>query len=179
VNRDYDLFERLPDGSLMWRAFVTGLENARLKLQDLAKLTKNECFAMHMASKEVVFRENVLLAHQRRSAKRVFQIGYDEGPLVARAELLRLFRYEVTSVLGNEAAKLALRSKEQYDLFILSESAPEETRNEMVRWLKQEYPKVKIVALNAPRHRRLPDADYNVTVNGPEAWLSFVASVVP
>ena len=178
MNRDYDLFERLPDGSLVWRSFVNGLENARVKLQELAKHTKNECFAMHVASKEVVFRENTLLA-QRRPTKRVFQIGYDEGPMIARAELLRLFRYEVTSVLGNDAAKMALRSREHYDLFILSETAPEETRQEMVRWLKEQYPKIKIVALNAPRHSRLPDADYNVTVNGPEAWLSLVASVVP
>ena len=74
---------------------------------------------------------------------------------------------------------MALRSREHYDLFILGEAAPKETREEMIQWLRKEYPKVKIVALNAPRHRRLPDADYNVTVNGPDAWLSLVASVVP
>ena len=74
---------------------------------------------------------------------------------------------------------MALRSREHYDLFILGEAAPKETREEMIQWLRKEYPKVKIVALNARRHRRLPDADYNVTVNGPDAWLSLVASVVP
>jgi hypothetical protein len=34
MNRDYDIFEKLPDGSVVWRAFVPGLENARAKLQN-------------------------------------------------------------------------------------------------------------------------------------------------
>jgi hypothetical protein len=60
VDRDYDLFEMFPDGSLVWLAFVPGLDNARDRLQELAKLSHNEHFAIHIPSKEIVARVNAL-----------------------------------------------------------------------------------------------------------------------
>jgi len=33
MNRDYDIFEKLPGGDVVWRAFCPGLENAREKLK--------------------------------------------------------------------------------------------------------------------------------------------------
>src|SRR5258708_32134403 len=65
----------------------------------------------------------------------------------ARAELLRRFGHEVISVTHNEAAKVALSSYHDVELFIVGHTAPEQRRNEMVAWLKANYPKVKIVAL--------------------------------
>lgn len=50
---------------------------------------------------------------------------------------------------------------------------PEETRREMVDWLKAEYPTVKILALNPPNQQVL-GADYNMPQNGPEKWLPIV-----
>ena len=58
MNRDYDIFEKLPGGDVVWRAFCPGLENARGKLQNLAKSSKNEFFAIHTATKEIVARVN-------------------------------------------------------------------------------------------------------------------------
>jgi hypothetical protein len=40
-------------------AFVPELENALVKLQELAKLSPNEHFAMHTPSKAIVARVNV------------------------------------------------------------------------------------------------------------------------
>ncbi len=51
MERDYDLFERVPDNSPVWRGFAHGLENARRKLQELAKRTTNECFAIHTTAR--------------------------------------------------------------------------------------------------------------------------------
>ena len=59
VDRDYDLFEKFPDGSVVWRDFVPGLENALARLKELSKLSPNEHFAMHMPSKAIVTRVNV------------------------------------------------------------------------------------------------------------------------
>jgi hypothetical protein len=56
VNRDYDLFEHLPDGSSQWRCHVQGLLEAHQKLLEVSKTTKNECFAMHLKTKEIVAR---------------------------------------------------------------------------------------------------------------------------
>jgi hypothetical protein len=59
LNREYDIFERLPDGTDLWREFVVGLEPSRRKLQELAAGSKNEFYAIHTPTKEIVARENV------------------------------------------------------------------------------------------------------------------------
>jgi hypothetical protein len=79
----------------------------------------------------------------------------------------------VISVIGNHPAKLLLSSIQHYDLLIAGPTAPEETRREIVDWLKTKYPRVKILALNSPCQQVLR-ADYNVRQNGPENWLPIV-----
>ena len=58
MNRDYDIFEKLPGGDVLWRAFVSGLENARAELKLRAKSSKNEFFAIHTPTQEIVARVN-------------------------------------------------------------------------------------------------------------------------
>jgi len=106
----------------------------------------------------------------------VFQIAYDETLLITRAELLKNRGYEVSSVLGNDGAKHILDRRERYRLFIVGHAAARETREEMVRWLKVNFPDTKILALNPPHHAKLAEADYNLILNGPEEWLSVVAN---
>ena len=79
----------------------------------------------------------------------VLEIGYgDKRGQNARAELFRRFGHKVISVQDNDAAKSALRLIHAVDLFIVGPAAPERARKEMVTWLKENYPKVRIVALN-------------------------------
>jgi hypothetical protein len=56
VKRGYDLFEQLPDGSELWRRHVQGLLEAQRELLEMSKTTKNDCFAMHFKTKEIVAR---------------------------------------------------------------------------------------------------------------------------
>jgi hypothetical protein len=58
VDREYDIFERMPDGSLMWRAYVRGLGNVAETLKQFGMLSPNEHFAIHTPSKEIVARVN-------------------------------------------------------------------------------------------------------------------------
>jgi len=58
MNRDYDIFEKLPDGSPLWRQCVQGLENARSTLNLLAAQSQNEFFAIHSPTHEIVIRVN-------------------------------------------------------------------------------------------------------------------------
>lgn len=51
----YDLFERFPDGSSLWRACVIGLEGARLHMNDLAVRSSNQFYAMHVATGRIEF----------------------------------------------------------------------------------------------------------------------------
>lgn len=59
MKRKYDLFERLPDGSPLWRGCATDLGELEMKLREIAERTSNECFAMQLATGEVVGRANV------------------------------------------------------------------------------------------------------------------------
>jgi hypothetical protein len=58
LNRDYDIFEVCPNGDMIWRVCVAGLENARLKLEELGKLSSNQFFATHTPTKEIVAQVN-------------------------------------------------------------------------------------------------------------------------
>ena len=106
----------------------------------------------------------------------VFQIGYDEKDLNARAELFRRCGHHVISVADNEAAKQALTSIQNVDVFVVGHTAPEETRKEIVDWLKANFPKVKIVALIPSPNRQVPHADYNIVLNDWDEWLSLLSA---
>lgn len=54
MEREYDLFERMPNGDAIWRGFVTGLAAARDRLEVLAKQSKNEFFAMYTLPRKSV-----------------------------------------------------------------------------------------------------------------------------
>ena len=173
--RSYEIFEVMADGSTVKRALVRGLEFAKVTLEDLSQRTSNECFAADERTHQIVAQLN--LPPERRRMKRIFQIAYDEESSVRSAELLRSRGYGVISVLSNEAAKVLLSSIQKYDLFIVGHAASDESRSEMVDWLKEKYPKVKILALNPP-HQPLPNADYNALYDDPESWLQFVTERV-
>jgi hypothetical protein len=58
MDTELDIFERVDDGSVCWRACVKGRDEASEFLSQMAKQTPNECFAMHLPTKEVVARVN-------------------------------------------------------------------------------------------------------------------------
>ena len=109
---------------------------------------------------------------------KVFQIAYTRELMFTREAVLKSRGYVVESVFGNEAAKKALETGGDYDMFMVGHAEPLNMRQEMVRWLRQKFPKAKILALNPPNVSRHPDADYNVTLNGPEEWLAVVQEAV-
>jgi hypothetical protein len=50
---EYDIFEKLPDGSSNWRVCVPGQYEAERKLQDLAEHSENEFFAIEINSRQL------------------------------------------------------------------------------------------------------------------------------
>jgi hypothetical protein len=72
VHRVYEIFEVMPDGSSLKGVVVSGLEFAKLALEELSKRTTNECLAADAETRQVVAQRNVPRA-KGRSAKRVFQ----------------------------------------------------------------------------------------------------------
>ena len=164
----FDIF-KVDTGSLRWLEAADDLERATARVKVLAASSPGEYLIFnHQTGKRVSIKP---------APKRiVFQIGDEEKELNARAELLRRFGHEVISVADNEAAKGALSGVARVDLFIVGHSGPEQTRQEMVAWLKANYPKVKILALNPSTNRELAGADYNVVLNDLNEWLSLVTA---
>ncbi len=158
---------------MVWHGCVHGLENARRKLQQLARTTTNECSVIYLPARQVV-----ALANIARGKRVVFQVAYEERRLEQRAGVLKRVGYEVISVVGNERAQAVLSLPQRVDLFIVGHKAPEQTRREIVVWLKAKYPKAHVLALNPPECLQLPGADYNVELNGPETWLPIVEAAV-
>jgi hypothetical protein len=67
MERDYDIFEVLPDGQPIWRAAVAGHENALRVLKELAVKTTNEVRMMHLPTKAVIAVLNVDKSQPDRS----------------------------------------------------------------------------------------------------------------
>jgi hypothetical protein len=71
---EYDIFEKLPDGSSIWRACVPGQYDTERKLQELGKHSVNEFFAIEINSRQlqpfIVLPSNSL-GHIARRSKRV------------------------------------------------------------------------------------------------------------
>lgn len=54
MDRTYDIFEKLANGEVLWRAVMVGRESSLRKLQELAAESNNELFAMHLPTKEII-----------------------------------------------------------------------------------------------------------------------------
>ena len=164
----FHIFKVQSDGSRRWIEAAVNLEHAKLRVKVVAASSPGEYVITNLTGEEISIKSQ---------PKRImFQIGYDEKELNVRAELFRRFGHEVISVRDNETAKHALTSTPNVDVFVVGYQAPDRTRKEMVDWLKENFPKVKIVALVPSTNQQLPRADYNITLNDWDEWLSLLAA---
>jgi hypothetical protein len=57
MRHDYDVFEKFPDGSTLWRACVAGRYEAHRKISELAERSDNEFFLIDIqAGQHLPFR---------------------------------------------------------------------------------------------------------------------------
>ena len=54
MKNEYDLFEKFPDGSSLWRDSVPGFETTRFRLQELAQRSENEFYAINLTTGKVL-----------------------------------------------------------------------------------------------------------------------------
>jgi hypothetical protein len=55
MSHQYDLFEKFPDGSSLWRACVLGFQSACLQLRDLSARSQNQFYAINVVSGKTIF----------------------------------------------------------------------------------------------------------------------------
>jgi hypothetical protein len=162
----FHIFKVQSDGSLRWMEAAEDVERAKARVRVLAVSSPGEYVITNMTGERISIK-----ALPKRI---VFQIGYNEKELNARADLFRRCGHEVISVPDNEAAKQALDSIHNVDIFVVGQAAPEQTRKEMVDWLRANFPKIKIVALIPSANHKLQSADYNVVLNDWDEWISLL-----
>jgi hypothetical protein len=61
---DYDIFEKLPDGRVIWRFAVIGRDIAVAQFEQIAAISANEVFVVQVDTQEVILRK-IALAHRR------------------------------------------------------------------------------------------------------------------
>ena len=54
MKHEYDLFEKFPDGSSLWRDSAAGFETTRLRLQELAQRSENKFYAFNLTTGQVL-----------------------------------------------------------------------------------------------------------------------------
>lgn len=160
----FHVFKVKSDGTLQWLEGAVSVERATARVKVLTASSPGEYVITNLTGK-VEFPPKRIM----------FQIGYDEKELNARAEMFRRCGLEVISVADNDSAKRALSSIRNVDVFVVGHAAPEQTRREMVEWLKATFPNVKIVALIPSANRELSRADYNIVLNDWDKWPSLLA----
>ena len=164
----FDIFEAEPHGSLRWLAAAASMETAEARVKRLPPGNYVIIADEHTPKR---------ISIKSPAKQIVFQISYDDDKgSTARETLFRSFGHEVFSVADDHAAKRALASIPSVDIFILGHTAPEQTRKEMVDWLKMNFPKAKIVALIPSASPQLLCADYNVPQSDWAAWVSLFAT---
>jgi hypothetical protein len=54
IKHEYDVFEKFPNGSSIWRGSFPGFETTFLRLQELAQKSENQFYAISLTTGEVV-----------------------------------------------------------------------------------------------------------------------------
>ena len=68
MDRDYDLFQVLADGTLLWRETVAGHEGAMAKLEQLALLESCEFRLLHLPDNTLIATMNARKTHASKAA---------------------------------------------------------------------------------------------------------------
>ena len=67
MKEEYDIFEKFPDGSSLWRDSVLGFEATRLRLQELTQRSKNQFYGINLTTGEVLVSGSKRDAHDVRA----------------------------------------------------------------------------------------------------------------
>lgn len=69
IRREYDIFEKFPDGSPLWRACVSGRYAAQRKMQELAEFSNNEFFVIDIQAATEFLPDDLVDTNARPKAR--------------------------------------------------------------------------------------------------------------
>src|SRR5580704_6128125 len=110
------------------------------------------------------------------ATERILYACYDPALLIRRERLLMGEGYTVITVLGTDGLT-ALRQVDEFDVVLIGDEGPLSDRQSALLWLKEEFPRIPVIALS-PGSEDLPGSDYQVVTSGSEDWIKAVADCV-
>ena len=63
MKNEYELFEKFPNGSSLWRDSIRGFEAARLRLKKLTQTSENQFYAINLTTLEVLALDSEYSSH--------------------------------------------------------------------------------------------------------------------
>jgi hypothetical protein len=75
IRRDYDIFERFPDGSTLWKACVRGRFEAQRKIDEFAERSENQFFMIDI-QEQFLSPSSLRSMKSKSSAKAVIAIPF-------------------------------------------------------------------------------------------------------
>jgi hypothetical protein len=83
MKNEYEVFEKFPDGSSLWRDSIRGFETARHRLQKLTQRSENQFYAINLTTLKVLVLNSECNAHgfqaqtrQSRPFSRASMVNY-------------------------------------------------------------------------------------------------------
>ncbi len=110
------------------------------------------------------------MAQQKRCS--VLHISYYSSLLHTREVMMTAAGHAVTSALGNEAGKELVHDND-FDVAVVGFSGRLQDRREIVRWLKDRWPDLPVVALQS-QSESIDGAECVVSGQDPKVWLDAV-----
>lgn len=101
-------------------------------------------------------------------------MAYDTSLLDVRTEMLKHAGFQVSSALGNTQARRELEDKADYDLVVIGWSGSDTERGDIVRWVKEHAPALRIIALYGAGGHEITEADFNSRSENPAEWFAAV-----
>jgi hypothetical protein len=152
MDLEYDLFERMSDGSLSWKGFTKGLEDARLRLARLATETTNECFAVNVATGNVVDRAKIPTGKKEISYDlRILRVmavvlctGVEAVLLITRKLMLERAGYIVVVAVTKPAIIEACQQHAFHVAVVGQEDTPEK-KNSVFSLIRRYSPSTKVL----------------------------------
>ena len=96
--------------------------------------------------------------------KRILHVEFDRTLLAVRHALLESAGFEVISCFSGLATREVSTATAPFDLFLIGHAAPVAERNELVAWMKSNFPRTTVVVLRPRETDSSPIGDVTTTV---------------
>ena len=109
--------------------------------------------------------------------KRILHVEFDRTLLAVRHALLETAGFEVISCFSSTALREVSTGTSPFDLVLVGHAAPVSERNELVTWMKTNFPGTTVIVLKARDTDSSPIGDISTT-GDPEDLVKTIVDVL-